>query len=81
MKDLTCYQRWVQAIPENLLDLPLPEYSYICSLHFCHTSYQPFMLTSKNILCKDAYPTLFYTEESNEDNTEKNFEVSKYSKQ
>ncbi|XP_025262203.1 THAP domain-containing protein 3-like [Camponotus floridanus] len=64
MKDDKKYKKWIMSIPKDLLDLPLKQHTYICSKHFSHDSY--VLRTARNVLFKDASPSIFYVTSSND---------------
>ncbi|XP_071638493.1 uncharacterized protein Oseg5 isoform X2 [Temnothorax longispinosus] len=58
-KDTLQYNKWLQAIPPDLITLQ--RNIYICCTHFCENSFQPSTPTGKNILKEDAIPSIFYS--------------------
>ncbi|XP_070161820.1 THAP domain-containing protein 1-like isoform X2 [Polyergus mexicanus] len=67
------YKEWLQAIPENLIELPLQQCTHICSKHFSKDAYYPKCTPTSNVrLWKNAIPSIFYIsnkDETTEENT------------
>ena len=57
----------MQAIPQDFINLPLQQRTYICSKHFSKDAYYPKSTPTSNVrLRKDAVPTIFYTSDEKE---------------
>ncbi|XP_011860875.1 PREDICTED: THAP domain-containing protein 1-like isoform X2 [Vollenhovia emeryi] len=62
----TLKYKWLEAIPPNLITLPVQRNACICSVHFSKNLFRPLTPTGKNLLKQDAIPSIFDTESENE---------------
>lgn len=75
-KDISKYNKWMQAIPPDFITLPIQHDAYICCMHFSENAFQPTTPTGRTVLKKDAVPSIFYTESAdvkNDNNIIENF--------
>lgn len=60
-KGTSKYNKWLHAIPQDLIT-SIQDNAYICCMHFSKDAFQPSTSTKKNLLKRDAIPSIFYTE-------------------